>query len=488
MTTPQNTNTQNEIDTTQSEGGIGVPTATITPSKSHRFLYLIPLTALILAAALATTYLIKLGPIISVTIPQGFGLKPDDTLRCRGIAVGHIQSLKLTPDTQAVTLKIRLQPHAKKIARTGSQFWVVRPQLSLDAITGLDTLTGPQYLAVLPGAGEPQSKFQALDAPPILQTLDPDGLEITLLAQQRAGLKPGAPIYYKQSPVGSITSVALASDATAIIAHAYIEPAYAPLIRTNSKFWPTSRAQIDLGITGLNVRVDSLQSLLVGGLTLATPQSPGARVSTGHRFNILTKPDNDALEANPSIAIGANLLPHKNLPKLHRASVTINPNGLFDLSSKNTSWMLTTPTQIIAPADILPPPSPTNSESDTPDQLTLQIAGQTLPNKLLAPKPLFDNSPLTVTPLNSQLIPTAPLLSRSLNEPEDCVIFTDSTDSAIPLDATRLGRINNQWAIDPTITLPKSLHGAAILARKDAALLGILLLTKNTAHIAPIQP
>ena len=56
---------------------------------------------------------------------------------------------------------------AALVARDGSVFWIVRPEVGLGNVTGLGTIiTGP-HIEVSPGAGGPKSEFVGLERPPI---------------------------------------------------------------------------------------------------------------------------------------------------------------------------------------------------------------------------------------------------------------------------------------------------------------------------------
>jgi paraquat-inducible protein B len=49
-----------------------------------------------------------------------------------------------------VLLRARITQAADRIARVGTQFWVVKPALGLVRTENLDTLVGGQYLEVQP--------------------------------------------------------------------------------------------------------------------------------------------------------------------------------------------------------------------------------------------------------------------------------------------------------------------------------------------------
>ena len=92
------------------------------------------------------------GPEITILFPDGHGLKQGDSLRYRGIDAGSVTSVVLNADLDRVVAIVSLTPAASALAREGSRFWIVRPQVSTAGITGLETAIGPRYIAVVPGA------------------------------------------------------------------------------------------------------------------------------------------------------------------------------------------------------------------------------------------------------------------------------------------------------------------------------------------------
>lgn len=276
------------------------PDALIAPVKPARWVWVIPLLAAAFSVGLFTTYAVKRGPVVTVALAHGYGLKAGDLVRARGIVVGQVEEVKLTEDLGGVTAWVRLDPSAKNLARSGSRFWVVRPNVSLAGVGGLETLAGPRYLAVVPGVGEPQKQFTAVEEPPIVEVVEPGSLEIVLTADRRGSLKPGSPLLYRQVVIGTVLSVSLSSDNTSVEARAYIRPAHAGLIRENSRFWNASGIGLEASFKGFRLDLESLQSLVEGGISVATPTKPGAKVASGHRFSMADKHEEEWLQWRPA--------------------------------------------------------------------------------------------------------------------------------------------------------------------------------------------
>ena len=110
--------------------------------------WLLPIAMLILAGWLGGRAWAQRGTVITVLLDEGHGLKVGDEMRYRGIVVGEVSSIALDEVTGGIRVNAKLRSESDRIARSGSRFWVVRPQFGLSRIAGLETLVGPRYLAV----------------------------------------------------------------------------------------------------------------------------------------------------------------------------------------------------------------------------------------------------------------------------------------------------------------------------------------------------
>ena len=243
---------------------------------------------------------------VLVHFREGYGIKPGDLVKYRGIIIGEVSDVRLTDRLDGVQVKAKLMNSAKPLARKGSIFWVERPNVSLKGIRGLDTLVGGQYLAVLPDpdATESETTFEGTDnPPPILDPID-GGLLLTLESEERYGLERGASITYRGMPAGQVTLVELAPNGHAVNVQAVIFPEFRELVRDNSKFWSRSGVDFHFGLGGLDLDVDPLTSLTSSGIAFATPEPAGVLVESGDRFELLEKEVDDWKDWKPALEVG----------------------------------------------------------------------------------------------------------------------------------------------------------------------------------------
>jgi paraquat-inducible protein B len=282
--------------------GDEIPRARIRRRRLVRWVWVVPLIAVAVAAWLVFQRIHELGPEITVTFEDGGGLRVGQTpLRYRGVQIGEVSGVRLSQDEKHALVKIRLQRPAAKVAREGSRFWIVRPRASWGSFTGLNTvLTGPE-IQVIPGKPDAptETEFAGLDTPPA--SIE-GGLHIVLRAE-RPKMRADAPVYYRGVEVGTVQKLDLAPNALSADVHVIIYPRFAALVREGSTFWDVSGLNLKGGIfKGMQVEFESLRSFVTGGIEFATP--PGTRrAKAGTVFFLYNEPKSEWLAWAPKIPI-----------------------------------------------------------------------------------------------------------------------------------------------------------------------------------------
>lgn len=422
---------------------------------------------------------------IRIRFAKGHGLAVGDPVRHRGIVVGEVTTVGLNEDLSGVAVDVRLTGSAAEVARVGTRFWIERPTVSAAEIRGLDTLVGGRYLAMEPGSLDAQiaTEFEGLETPPAAPA--PEGsLEIVLEAGQRGGLKRGVPILYRGVQIGHVIAVALASDAASVEARAGIEPAYRHLVRENSVFWNSSGVGMSVGLDGVRFTADTLSSIVVGGVTMATPDEPGPEVRTGHSFKCLAKPDKAALEWEPHLPLGESA-DRFSLPVPQRSSLRWQQKVVVvRRSHQRAGWVL--PIEggfILGPSDLLSP------VAKAVDGQRLEVAGREIvitdENSQDLGSVLSLVKPATPLPDNVSLWPLDRIAKP--DEPVDCLVVTAGLDSSVSLDAHRfIAGGEGGWALDESVQLSEDYHGAAVISRDDGKLIGFVIVANGEASIAHI--
>lgn len=285
-----------------------VPVAAVRPARRFSTAWLVPLAALVVVGVLVVAHLGRArGPEITIGFADAAGLTPGAEIVHRGLAVGVVRDLRPTEDLGGVVVSAELTPEAARLAVVGTEFWIVRPEVSLDRIAGLDTLIGPRYVGVRPGpaGGARRTAFEGLDGPPRLSAPADGSVRVTLRASSLGSIAPGSPVLYRGVVVGTVRAAGLAPDATGVLIAADIGPEHAALVRDNSRFWRAGGLGVDFGLfRGLSVRAESLDRFITAGVAFATPDSAGGAPVPGLVFELADGPEDRWLEWAPSIPLG----------------------------------------------------------------------------------------------------------------------------------------------------------------------------------------
>lgn len=461
-----------------------LPTARVERVSGWRWTRILPVLALLFALFLVREAWKSRGPFILVRARDGHGLRPGDALRYRGIEAGRVESLELDAAAAEVVVGVRLARSASDLARSGARFWIARPILGVEGVRGLETALGARYLAVLPGLPDAprQAEFVALEEPPLSESEDPAALEIVLQSSERAGLVRGAPVFYRGIPIGSLVSVGLASDATAVEARARIRSPYAELVREDSRFHRTRGASLTLGLGGLELALDSLQALWLGGVALATPTHPGARAPTGHVFELASEPEDEWLRWRPALPVGDGWPEREvHLPELRWARLSWKPGGWLARGRSRGGWLVQAAGELLGPADLLTVP-----EGAEPESAFLELGGERV---VLAGPPEWSAGGLARRSFPARSGGQAehePGPSAALTEGADLLLCADPALAPVAVAAAHLARAEDGWRVAPLLSFDERWHGAAALTRKEGAWVGILLVAEGHGQIVAL--
>jgi paraquat-inducible protein B len=268
--------------------------------------WLVPIVAAVVAGYLVYGRLQEFGPTITVRFTNASGIRPGQTeIRHRGVTVGRVETVELSDDQKHAVVTARLRREASGLATEGSVFWIVRPEVRLDDISRLGTIVSGSYIEVRPGPGAARWDFTGLDREPLSER---PGLRLILATGQLGPVRPDAPVSYRSIVVGTVTRTDLSRDATAAHVEVVIYQRYARLVRAGSRFWTVGDVDVKFSLfKGLEFDLDSLRSLVTGGIAFATPEGsdlPPAR--NGATFPLHDKPEPDWLKWQPKISMPAS--------------------------------------------------------------------------------------------------------------------------------------------------------------------------------------
>ncbi len=254
------------------------PTAQINSKSSFSLIWIIPLTAALIGGWLIYKYYSEKGTLITIILDDASGVEAKKTpIRYKSVQVGKVQRINLTSDLKKVKITAEIYPEMALNLTSNAKFWVAKPRVTFQGITGLDTLLSGVHIGMDPGTREdnevlnslPKS-YIGLSKPPII-TGTTKGMSLVLNTAKLGSLDVGSPVYYRKIKVGKVTGYHLNEFNESVDVSVYVQAPYDKKIKSNSRFWNASGLAINLSTTGVSVKMESLASLLIGGIAFDTP-------------------------------------------------------------------------------------------------------------------------------------------------------------------------------------------------------------------------
>ncbi len=242
-------------------------------------IWLIPLVTVVVAAWLTWDTLSKRGPEITISFESAEGLVAGQSqIKYKDVVMGQVQSIDLSPDLSRVILTARMNREAERLLTERAQFWVVKPRLFAGNLSGLETVLSGSYVAILPSAEKaPAARhFTGLEDPPVLQS-STQGHTFLLKASLLGSITLGSPVFYRGLNVGEVLGWDVADMAESVTIHAFVRAPFDRYVHEELHFWNASGLSVKLGADGVQVQVELLRALILGGIAFDTP--PAARAT-----------------------------------------------------------------------------------------------------------------------------------------------------------------------------------------------------------------
>lgn len=247
--------------------------ASVHRSRRISPIWILPLIALAIGVWLAWDTLAKQGPTITISFDSGEGLQAGQSqLKYKEIVFGTVKDLRLTPDHSRVIVTVATTRQAVPLLVDATQFWVVRPRISVGSVSGLSTLLSGAYIGMLPPPtfGKAQRHFIGREEPPILQTNIP-GRTFLLKARRLGSISSGSPIYFRDLVAGEVLGWDFADMAESVTIRAFVRAPFDKYVKDETRFWNASGLSVQFAGAGVQVQVESLEALLLGGIAFDTP-------------------------------------------------------------------------------------------------------------------------------------------------------------------------------------------------------------------------
>lgn len=251
--------------------------------------WLIPLAIVLIGGWLVYQNLISHGATVILEADTAAGLKAGKTpVKVHDVKVGAVESVRLSDDYSGAIIELRMNPGTGALLASDSKFWVVKPRIGRRGISGLSTILSGAYVQLRPGQSAVRAyRFEMLDQPPVASS-DAIGVSIVLFSNGRTAVNVGDPIVYQGQQVGRVETAQYQVQVDRMRYGAFIKRPFAGLITENTQFWSRSGIDFQLTSQGVRVQMESLETILSGGLTFGVPEGlpAGESVDNGATFVI----------------------------------------------------------------------------------------------------------------------------------------------------------------------------------------------------------
>ena len=269
--------------------------AQVRRKTAFSFVWILPIIAAVIGAYLAITTLSQRGPEIVLTFKSADGLTAGQTkVKHKAVDLGTVTGIRLSDDMSHVTVRVRMTSEADPYLTDHARFWVVRPRLSANSVSGLETLLSGAYIEMDPGekGGARKTAFTGLENPPGVRSDEP-GTTFLLDTPRIGSLGSGSPVFYRDIVVGEVLGYHLPEGNGPISVNVFVRAPYDKWVRTGTRFWNASGLDVQLGGQGIHVELESFQAVLSGGVAFSTPEdsrtTPVAKQDT--TFELFTNED-----------------------------------------------------------------------------------------------------------------------------------------------------------------------------------------------------
>ncbi|MGD9917161.1 MAG: MlaD family protein [Paenirhodobacter sp.] len=256
-------------------------------------IWLVPLLALAITLGVAWRTYADRGVLIEIDFADATGITPGETpLKFREVEVGKVEKVGFNADLTSVRISVRVDKDVARFIDKDARFWLVRPQVSAQGISRLDTVLSGTFIEGWWDAkpnGE-QTVFKGLDKMPVAP--DPTkGTVVELRSEDAGGLAEGAPVLFRGVTVGHIQNLRLNDSDSGVTVDAFIEAPHDKRLTTATRFWDTSGISVSLGPSGVSLDMRSLATLVQGGVEFDTLATGGGIVENGHAFRLYPSAD-----------------------------------------------------------------------------------------------------------------------------------------------------------------------------------------------------
>lgn len=421
----------------------------------------------------------KEGLEVGVEFRSTHGLKVGDEVKLESDnVVGIVTRVEPLEDLSGSLVTVRLSGSKtvqEMLARQGTEWYIVRSAFGgPDFVRGAETIIGAKYLVAIPGQGSRQQKFVGLDEMPVVRQRHPDDLILRLTSASAHSVSNGAALTYRGIRVGTVLSQQIAPDANRVVTHVLIRRDFAPFVDQASRFFILSGVQLRMGLSGLDLKSGSLESLLTGGIGFSTPPSRErrGRAHENFEFELHAEPEDAWLSWQPNIDLEAG-----RTDSVSTLEASLSWERRLRGSDTRIGRVIPTSFGLLGFKEIFKP------DPEWTKPYTLNVGGTFVPNTT---EKAWESGDLCLMKFT---LPETPLIDgsrfRHAASPEICIVHGPKSTARLELGTLTVSA-SGSWSVAGKDQFDPSWHGSFVTGVSDGKVIGLLNSRKDPSEIVLI--
>ena len=248
--------------------------AKIIKIRAISAIWIIPIVTAIVGLWIIYSHYTDRGTSFTLLAKDASGIVAGKTvIKNRSVDIGIVDEVTLSEDFEKVVIKGRIYNDMEPLLKNDSIFWVVKPEIGRDGVTGLGTILSGVYIELASGNDTHSFKnnpFILSDNPPLS---DPSikGIRINLESDQNGVIPRGASVMFHGYRVGNVETSEFDIDSRKMKYQVFITKPYDALVTQNVRFWKEGGIDLSLSSSGASLNVPSLDVLMSGGISFDLP-------------------------------------------------------------------------------------------------------------------------------------------------------------------------------------------------------------------------
>lgn len=248
--------------------------AKIIKIRAISAIWIIPIVTAIVGLWIIYSHFADRGTSFILLAKDASGIVAGKTvIKNRSVDIGIVDEVTLSKDFEKVVIKGRIYNDMEPLLKNDSIFWVVKPEIGRDGVTGLGTILSGVYIELASGNDTHSFKnnpFILSDNPPLS---DPSikGIRVNLESDQNGVIPRGASVMFHGYRVGNVETSEFDIDSRKMKYQIFITKPYDALVTQNVRFWKEGGIDLALSSSGASLNVPSLDVLMSGGISFDLP-------------------------------------------------------------------------------------------------------------------------------------------------------------------------------------------------------------------------